>query len=152
MDEYCPGMARYYGAVVMAKRTGWLASVELGACCNRPIPGEIERYTGNLYSSATPEVTRAYQSWVDQVRRCYSPENRAHRYYGAKGVRVSYSARDFISWYLHTLPSFDGVSPSIDRIDGTGHYCFCNIRLIEKRTNALQGLTVANVRLKLSRL
>lgn len=85
-------------------------------------------------------MRKAYQSWTDQISRCYRPKTEAFKYYGALGIKVCYSSREFVSWYLHALKKFKGRVPSVDRVDSSLHYCFCNIRLKEHYNNAVEGL------------
>jgi len=84
-------------------------------------------------------VRRAYQCWSDQISRCYRPTTAAYRFYGAKGIQVCYGARTFVAWYLEALKSFKGKVPSIDRINPKKNYCFCNVRLMEYKDNAIEA-------------
>lgn len=107
----------------------------------------MKEHIGTMASSKAPtKVRRAYQCWTDQVSRCYRPATRAYRFYGARGIKVCYSAPQFVSWYLKALEKFSGKTPSIDRINHRKHYCFCNIRLAEHKENAVEGLTRSKIR------
>lgn len=121
-------------------RSGRPFKIKLGKCCNIKV-GHAP-YLGLIATKgkSPKKVLSAYHSWTDQISRCYRPKTLAFKYYGAKGIKVCYTARHFIAWYLTTLKKFKGSVPSVDRIDRRGHYCFCNVRLLEHRDNALDGL------------
>lgn len=83
----------------------------------------------------------ALMSYYRQRNRCINKKNRAYRYYGAKGIRVEYSAREFVGWWGKSLISFDGHIPSCGRIDHSKNYCFGNIALEDLNKNRIDGLS-----------
>jgi len=108
------------------------------------LPEGVPLYTGVMTRlkrgvGIPGNVVSAYDKHNMQFARCYKPENRGYPQYGAKGIEVCYGRREFVSWYLHHLKGFSGERPSVDRIDSSKHYCFCNIRIIEWRENLRDG-------------
>jgi len=92
--------------------------------------GPIEGYDGPWDLKIMPkEVKSAYTAWTNQWQRCNNPKRSDYKYYGALGVKVLYSKKDFIEWFLKELKSYAGDKPSIGRIDHNGNYCFENIRM-----------------------
>ena len=73
--------------------------------------------------SNTPE----YNSWKGMFKRCYNPNNRSYKWYGARGVTVDPVFRDFRRFYEEVGPK-PGPGYSIDRIDNNGNYEPGNIR------------------------
>jgi hypothetical protein len=107
------------------------------------LPKGVPLYTG-LISAQDPRklpdhVLSAYNKHNMQFTRCYRKDNIGYPQYGAKGIQVCYGRREFVSWYLHHIKNFKGEKPSVDRIDSSKHYCFCNIRIIEWRKNLKDG-------------
>jgi hypothetical protein len=75
----------------------------------------------------------AYKSWKDQRQRCSNPKDPRFIHSGAKGIKVEYSAREFIFWYskeILTVPNewFD-TRIHVGRKDHNKNYCFDNIQL-----------------------
>lgn len=83
-----------------------------------------------------PHLRAAYESWVNQRRRCLNKSHRQYKYYGAKGITVKYGAREFVGWWEKELRSFKGKVPTVGRINHSGHYEFSNIVLQDKSDNS----------------
>lgn len=77
----------------------------------------------------------ALVSWQDQRGRCNNPRHKCYKWYGAKGVQVKYSSRDFIAWWLREAKGRRGRLVC-DRIRSSGHYEFGNVQLITQSENA----------------
>ncbi len=88
----------------------------------------------------TKEEKQAWSSWYDQKKRCYKPDHRQYKYYGAKGVQVKYSLTEFITWWLKELKNFTGSIPTVGRKDHNGHYEFSNIFLEDKSKNSKERI------------
>lgn len=98
---------------------------------------KIEPYCGILQIKKMAALpARAYQSWQDQRKRCLNKKSRAWKWYGAKGIRVEYSSRDFIGWYLAEYKKRKWISPTVGRIDHSKNYSFENIEMQEALDNS----------------
>lgn len=78
-----------------------------------------------------PLVLKAYQSYKNQKPRCSNKNVRSFRDYGAKKIKVEYSCREFIAWYLRELKKKTYKDPVIGRIDHSKNYDFDNIMIDE---------------------
>lgn len=93
--------------------------------------GHSECHKGNT-SRRTHGLSnnRFYKKWNDMIRRCYSPQEPAYKFYGELGITVCdewrYSPEKFIAWCEATCPNADNFS--IDRIDGSKGYYPDNCR------------------------
>lgn len=107
----------------------------------RPEVPSTDKYDGPLYEGklGNHEVETAYRSWCDQRSRCNNPKHRKYRWWGAKGIRVLYSAREFIGWWVLQQSLLKLKRPSCSRINHSGNYCFANIRLEELSENAAES-------------
>ena len=92
-----------------------------------------------------------YATWQSIKTRCYNPNSRGFRYYGARGVRMHpewvNNARAFLDWVDSNLgPRPDGTT--LDRIDNDGDYAPGNLRwasIAEQRKNR-RGWSKSGVR------
>lgn len=87
------------------------------------------------------EAKQAYRSWYNQRDRCNRKKSKGYKWYGAKGIKVEYSSRAFIGWWLHQLagkksPRGKKSAMTCDRIDPNKNYCFSNIQLISRSQNS----------------
>lgn len=98
------------------------------------------RYTGAMdHTKMTLLPRTAYRSWQDQRHRCLYKGNPNYRWYGAKGIKVEYSSRDFVSWWLteYKKRRFTGSRRVVvDRVDPSKNYTFGNIKLVTDKTNS----------------
>ena len=105
-------------------------------------------YAGSLSSSKRkrlPEIARAFQSWVDQKSRCNNPKTKCFHLYGAKGIKVEYSSREFVGWWVYQQKRLKLKNPTVGRIDHNKGYNFKNIKLEEHLTNSADGRVRANI-------
>ncbi len=104
--------------------------------------GKMKNYTGPLDNEVeTPDlVKKAYQSWLDQRKRCYNKKSKSYKWYGAKGIKQEYSSREFVNWYLSQIKLKKYKRPVIGRIDHSGNYKFDNIEIQESADNAREML------------
>lgn len=110
---------------------------------------KIESYDGVLDGKSTsPDVRRAYQSWLDQRKRCSNHRAKAFQWYGARGIRVEYSSREFVGWYLKELKSRKWKDPTTGRIDHNKNYCFENIFMQERSDNVRECAIRTNSKTK----
>lgn len=94
-------------------------------------------YFGSVhYSDMVGDARIAYSSWKNQRNRCYNKKRKDYKYYGLRGVRVLYSSREFVGWWLEQIEKKFIKDPTIDRIDHSKDYCFQNIRMITRSENS----------------
>ncbi len=101
----------------------------------------VTEYTGPLVKKKMRGVVKtAYISWMDQRARCTNVKNKSFKNYGAKGLKVSYSSRDFINWWLRELSikKLKGIVVC-ERLDHSKGYSFENIKLGTQSTNAKES-------------
>lgn len=70
---------------------------------------------GACSRDATPEMRSTFESWVGARKRCTNPNNRAFKWYGARGIRVADEWGNFDS-FLNDM----GTCPdkhSLERVD-----------------------------------
>ena len=87
-----------------------------------------------------------YSVWGGIIGRCYKPQNKSYKNYGARGITVCEEWLDittFIAWAEATHPNIEGVS--LDRIDNDKGYSPENCRWADKVTqNTNQRKSSAN--------
>lgn len=75
--------------------------------------------------------TRLYNIWANMKQRCNNPNQKAYKYYGARGIKVCdewlNSFENFYHWaikngYEKHLQKFGNKNTTIDRIDVNGNY------------------------------
>jgi len=85
-------------------------------------------------------VKKAYDSWRGQNERCNNKANKAYRYYGAKGIQVTYSSREFVTWWLEAMRNFPtGAKLTVNRRDANLNYSFDNIELVPWAQNVAEA-------------
>jgi hypothetical protein len=85
-----------------------------------------EEYTGTI-NCGDKRVAAAYAVYNEQKQRCTNPNHKKYEWWGARGIRVEYSAREFISWYLRERPKNLSDRVHCGRIDHDKNYSFSNI-------------------------
>lgn len=92
-----------------------------------------------------PVALTAYRRWLKQRERCSNKNLKGYKNYGDKNIRVVYSSRDFVSWYLNEIESFKlkhpGECPDVGRIDHNKNYEFGNIKLETRSSNSSERNT-----------
>lgn len=83
----------------------------------------------------TKKARQAYGSWKAQRERCYNKNCPKYKYSGAKGIKVKYSSREFVTWWLKELGNNDFKDPTCGRINHSKDYTFGNIRIEERVDN-----------------
>ena len=103
---------------------------------------DFEIYSGSLSSKTrSGSIRTAYQSFSDQRSRCYNKNNNLYKHYGACGLTVDYSSREFVGWWLASLEKKNFKKPVCGRIDHAKSYSFDNIELQESSDNSRESIT-----------
>lgn len=121
----------------------------------------FEKYNGPLNrrnSLMSKEARFGYESYNNQKNKCNNPKNKWFKYYGGKGLKVHYSAREFIGWWLYNLKTFKGKTATVSRVDHNKGYLFENIKMecvsVNSRESFLRNkiptLSVINTGIKIS--
>ena len=94
-------------------------------------------YVGPLSQKKMPPlVMRAKTAISHQRARCNNRRHPYYKWYGAKGIRVEYTTREFVAWFLNALPAYQGVGhPTVGRINHEKGYRFDNIRVESRQDN-----------------
>ncbi len=103
--------------------------------------GIIKEYLGPLHNPNDMElgpIKDAYVSYREQRTRCYNKNREKFKHYGAIGIEVKYTSRQFIAWWLENIKSFTGTKPTIGRKDHAGHYEFGNIIIQDRSENSIE--------------
>lgn len=72
----------------------------------------------------TPE----YKTYLDMYARCYNPNNKAYKYYGGRGIKISDEWLNSIETFCSEMGPKPSPKHSIERIDVNGNYCKENCR------------------------
>ncbi len=88
--------------------------------------------------SQDKNIQKAIWSYEQQVSRCGNKKNPYYKHYGAKGLSVEYSCKEFISWWLQEKSNFRGKIPTVSRIDHDKGYSFDNIKMEDKGKNTAE--------------
>ena len=74
--------------------------------------------------------TNEYGSLQGAIRRCYNPNNKKYKNYGARGITVSerYRGSDGVDNLIQDIGAKPGPEFSLGRIDNDGNYCPGNLR------------------------
>jgi hypothetical protein len=104
----------------------------------------MKEYTGslNLRKKLPKLVKQAYLIFKNQRSRCTNKKLRSYLDYGFKGIKVEYTARQFVQWYLDNIVNFKDKNPCAGRIDHSKNYRFDNLAIISRSENSKE----ANVR------
>jgi len=84
-------------------------------------------------------VKKAYSSYKNQKIRCENKSVRPYRDYGKKGIRVEYTVREFVGWYLENIKKFKGQDPVVGRIDHARNYSLDNIEIVSRSENSKEA-------------
>lgn len=84
--------------------------------------------------------TKLYAVWVVMKARCYYSNNKAYKYYGARGIKVCDDWRKGFVFFRDFALSHGWKEGLVtDRIDNDGNYEPSNIQFITKSEHALKG-------------
>lgn len=104
------------------KRLVWMRALRAGVCPDIYFPSIYGvGYKGNIEKGKYKYVTRARHLWNNMLRRCYDTSCDKYKYYGARGVKVSYRWHNFTNFVedLHKLHGFvrwvEGADLQLDK-------------------------------------
>lgn len=84
----------------------------------------------------SPVVKKAYDTWATQRQRCRDPKTESYPHYGARGIKVEYTSREFIDWFLKESEGRDLSQLSVGRKDHDKNYSLDNIEMVTKSENS----------------
>lgn len=96
----------------------------------------MEGYQGTLSSAKLRgSAKKAYVLFGCMKRRCTNPIDISYKWYGGKGIKIGFTQREFMHWFIkkHKGHKFNKVS--ISRKDHSKNYTFDNIFLQELSDN-----------------
>lgn len=103
-------------------RTGDLKSNKILSCgCHKR---EILGARGRLQRAHGQSGTRAYQSWMSMMQRCYNRANPAFKNYGGRGIAVDIRWHDFERFFADMGQREAGLT--LERLENDGPYCLDN--------------------------
>ena len=83
---------------------------------------------------------QAMHIYHSQRQRCYNPSAVSYPRYGAKGVRVEYTAAEFKLWWNKNIKRFRGIKVNVGRIDHSKNYSLDNIEMVTATENARERI------------
>lgn len=90
----------------------------------------IEEVVSMNVDRIVDEVIRTIYVHNSQVQRCRNIGDKNYSGYGAKGIKVSYTKKEFVKWWVANKP-WDFDKPTCGRKDHTKGYSFDNIEMQE---------------------
>ncbi len=96
-------------------------------------------YTGTLGPARVEHgfiFTKAYRVFWNQTARCTNKNCRAYKTYGNVGIKVHYSIREFVYWFLKNYPIRGMHHPSVGRKNHSVGYTLENIEFQSKSSNS----------------
>lgn len=85
--------------------------------------------------------TRLHRIWRGIKTRCYNPQSRVYRWYGARGITICDEWRDnFAAFQEWALSHGYAENLTIDRIDVDGNYCPENCQWLTRSENTKKML------------
>lgn len=94
----------------------------------------------SLRKKLPKKVKKAYVSYLNQRQRCINAKHPSYPRYGGRGIKVTYSCREFVAWWLSAIKNFDGIDPTVSRINHDDDYRFDNIRIESRSENSKERL------------
>ena len=100
----------------------------------------IKLYDGSLgRNTIHKDINAIYRRYKMQRQRCNNPKNDDYKNYGAKGIKVEYSSREFIGWWLESIKNIKVKKPVCGRIDHSRNYSLDNIEIQSASENSKEA-------------
>ena len=119
------------------KNTDYLAKVANASCGCRSNDNRILAQLKHGQSKRSGS-TKLYEVWKGMLARCSNPNNKAYKYYGGKGIKVSQEWKSFEIFYAD-MGEIPFEKAQLDRIDANGDYCKTNCRWLSQHENILRS-------------
>lgn len=75
-----------------------------------------------------------YRVWSAMMARCHNPNDRAYKWYGARGISVCERWHD-VSKFIEDVSPIHSMGSSMDRFNNDGNYELQNIRFVSRKVN-----------------
>ena len=75
-----------------------------------------------------------------QKQRCNNPDHPDYKWWGAKGIKVEYTSKQFVQWYEKAIQEYTGDFPSVGRINHKKKYSLDNIEIQSMSDNAKERI------------
>lgn len=116
------------------------------------------RHCGCLGVIVNSQYHPSYYVWQTMLQRCNNPNNKAYKYYGAKGISVCNEWKTF-EGFLLTFPERPSKEYSIDRRDPSRGYSPENCHWVRRefnsacnKSNTLKDFEVREIKIFLERM
>lgn len=122
----------------------WLCRCDCGEetkASSRKLTNHLKKSCGcrwvknGRYADGKGPQTKLCGIWKQLKQRCWNPNNKDYRYYGARGVTVCEEWKSFRGFEAWALDNGYKEGLTIDRIDGTGNYNPENCQWIPAKEN-----------------
>ena len=80
------------------------------------------------------QFARLYRIWHNMKQRCYNPNYKDYKWYGAKGIQICEEWKEYSSFKEWAIANGYQDNLTIDRKDGDKNYCPENCRWIDMIT------------------
>ena len=76
------------------------------------------------------ELHPLYGRWLAMNRRCNNPNDDNYPHYGGRGICIDSDLSEFLEYasYVSSLPNYDPLNKTVDRIDNNKNYSKGNLR------------------------
>jgi hypothetical protein len=78
------------------------------------------------------ELHPLYARWLSTTQRCTNPKHASYKNYGARGISIAEDLKSFkdYSAFIESLPNYDPLSGTVDRIENNIGYVKSNLRWV----------------------
>lgn len=132
------GESKYsYRIMLQCEQCGAIVIRHHSKCRKQKTCGCVSPRLSHGYARKGNNMHPLYRAWAAFKNRCYNPNNRQYKRYGARGIKVCRrwisSPKTFVEWGLR-----NGWKPGliIDRKNNNGNYEPRNIRFVDSTVSA----------------